>query len=1161
MRRAFRSAPRRAKPGPGAAPVEVAAAATLGGEAVQLLKLAREAGAGGLVVVAGSESRAERLGRLLRGLDPARETIVVPPWDCLPYDRTSPSREAMGRRMAALRRLAGGGEGGPEGAVVVTVPDALVQRVPPRDACREAGLALAAGEDFAAEALEAALSRLGYVADERVDEPGEMAFRGQVVDIFPAGASTPVRIEHDGGRIAAIRAFDPATQRTVGELDRLSLDPASEVLPREGEGRKGGDEGEGEGPERASNIVGFAQHHRCFPATSSGFSGNIVGVFAGLGHRLPELYPALDTLFDYVPGATLVLEPGASDRLAHARAQIADAYEARAGARAERLREGLPPPLPPERLYLTETEWDARVAAHPVVRLQAPEGPEAEAVPRFALEPSPRRAFSAFLREAVKARRRVVLAAGDEQALRLLARRAEQAMGSEPSLAADWNAVLKARPGTVLTLGLDLDRGFVDKDGGVVAVAAADLLGAGAAPGRSVPARPEAALLTNPDLRLGDAVIHLDYGMGMLSGLEALALGQGAGSEAVRLAYKDDAKLLVPVEEMDRIWRYGAGEGLALDHLDGDAWAKRRARLMEEIAEAARGLAGKARERAAMLAPKLKPPARAYERFVSGFPFTETPDQARAISDVLAHLASGRPTNRLVCGDVGYGKTEVALRAAAAAALSDKQVAVLAPTTVLVRQHLQTFTRRFRGTDVSVAHLSRLAKPAEAKRVKAGLADGSIRVVIGTHALLAKGVRFENLGLVVIDEEQRFGTAHKEKIRALAQGIHVLTLTATPIPRTLQGALAGLLDLSLIATAPARRRPIRTFVTPFDRVTMREALLRERRRGGQSFLVCPRIEDIEPMSARLKELVPELQVLVAHGKMPAEDVDETMVRFADGDGDVLLSTNIIENGLDVPRANTMLVWRADRFGLAQLHQLRGRVGRGRMRGVAYLLTDPGDRIAPATEKRLKTLETLDRLGAGFAISARDLDQRGAGDLLGDTQAGHVRLIGAGLYRHLLERALKTARGEAVEDDWSPELNLGVGGRIPEDYVPEAEVRINLYARLARAEGADAVDALAAEIEDRFGEPPDEVHHLLAAARLRQLCRMLGIARIDAGPKAVALTFRHAERWVEELGGLLRDQDGGFVWRDDRLVCERPTDTPAERLDLALTLLERLAEEP
>jgi len=559
-----------------------------------------------------------------------------------------------------------------------------------------------------------------------------------------------------------------------------------------------------------------------------------------------------------------------------------------------------------------------------------------------------------------------------------------------------------------------------------------------------------------------------------------------------------------------------------------------------------------------MTAPKLTPQHQAYERFAARFPFAETPDQGRAIADTLVDLASGRPMDRLVCGDVGFGKTEVALRAAAAAALAGKQVAIVAPTTVLVRQHLHTFRRRFAGLGVEVAGLSRLVSPAEAKRVKAGLADGGIQVVVGTHALAAKGVRFRDLGLVVIDEEQRFGAAHKAKLRDLAQGLHVLTLTATPIPRTLQAALVGLQDLSVIATPPTQRRPIRTFLTPFDPVTVREALVRERRRGGQSFVVCPRVEDIEPLGKRLSELVPELQVMAAHGKMPADEIDDAMVRFAEGEGDVLLATNIIESGLDVPRANTMLVWRADRFGLSQLHQLRGRVGRGRARGVAYLLTDPDQEIAPATAKRLQTLEALDRLGAGFAISARDLDLRGAGDLLGEEQAGHVKLIGLGLYQHLLERALRAARGEAVED-WTPELNLGPGGLIPEDYVPEPEVRINLYARLARTETARDVDALRDEIEDRFGPPPDALDQLIALARLRTLCRGLGVARIDAGPKAIALTFRDgvAERLV--AAGALEPFGDGLIWRDGRLIVSQPSETDAERQRLTTDLLERLAD--
>jgi transcription-repair coupling factor (superfamily II helicase) len=460
---------------------------------------------------------------------------------------------------------------------------------------------------------------------------------------------------------------------------------------------------------------------------------------------------------------------------------------------------------------------------------------------------------------------------------------------------------------------------------------------------------------------------------------------------------------------------------------------------------------------------------------------------------------------------------------------------------------------------IEVAHLSRLVKPAQAKAVKQGLANGSLRVVIGTHALTGKAVRFKNLGLVVIDEEQRFGIAHKRKLRDLAQDVHVLTLTATPIPRTLQAAMIGLQDLSVIATPPAQRRPIRTFVAPFDEATARQALLRERRRGGQSFVVCPRVEDITPMAKRLARLVPELQVFVAHGKMPADEIDEAMVRFADGEGDVLLATNIIESGLDVPRANTMLIWRADRFGLAQLHQLRGRVGRGRVRGIAYLLTDPEAKIAAATRKRLKTLETMDRLGAGFAISARDLDARGAGDLFGEEQAGHVKLIGMGLYRHLLECALATARGKPVTEEWSPEFNLDLVGRIPEDYVPDSEVRINLYARLAKLDDDAEIDALSDEIEDRFGPQPEPVHALFLLARLKHLCRQVGIARVDAGPQAIALTFRSDIRDHKAIQRLMRASKGRLAWRDERLVYARETKDPDERQRVTLALINKLAE--
>jgi transcription-repair coupling factor (superfamily II helicase) len=1095
---------------PAGAPTEAPAPATLGELAVFLLSRATEAGPSGLIHVTASERRAERLATILRALAPEIEVLVLPAWDCLPYDRASPARDIMGRRMAVLRRL-----GEPGTRILLAAPDALLQRVPPRDACAGGAVELHVGASFDPEGFLADLERKGYVADERVDEPGEVAVLGQVVDVFPAAAPWPCRIEHADGRVTAMRRYDPVTQLTSDDVETLVVDPASEAL---------------------------------IPAETERV--------AGMEHRLAELYGELDTMFDLLPEAAVVLDAGAQERLAAALEQIADAHESRT---ALRLRgDAAPQHAPaPERLYLDAAEWDARLAKRPVTRLIAPESGGDPAVPRFAAQTRANRAFATFLERERGAGRRIVLAAGTPADVKRLSRRAEQALGTTAASAADWAGVLRARKDAVLAIQADIDRGFVHDDSETTVVTAADLFGSDVeAASGAQPASPALAL-TETDFSIGDTVVHMDYGFGVLGGLEAVTAGGPEPVDTVRLTYKGDAKLLVAVDDLDRVWRYGSeANAVRLDRLDGDAWTKRRAEIEGEIDETARGLVARARERESQEAPGLVPPRAPYERFVGRFPFTPTVDQTRAIDDTLADLASGKPMDRLVCGDVGFGKTEIALRAAAAAALAGKQVAVVAPTTVLVRQHLQTFRRRFAGLGIEVGHLSRLVKPAEAKRVKEGIANGDVRIVVGTHAVAGRGVAFQDLGLVVIDEEQRFGAAHKAALRALAPAAHVLTLTATPIPRTLQAAMAGLQDLSVIATPPAQRRPIRTFLTPFDPASVRQALLRERRRGGQSFVVCPRIEDIEPMAARLAELVPELQVFVAHGKMPAEAIDDTMVRFADGEGDVLLATNIIESGLDVPRANTMLVWHADRFGLSQLHQLRGRVGRGRARGIAYLLTDPAHEIAPQTRERLRTLETLDRLGAGFAISARDLDQRGAGDLLGDEQAGHVKLIGSGLYQHLIERAIRVARGEPAQD-WRPELKLDVSGRIPQAYIPEEEVRLNLYARLARAAADESITRLGEEIEDRFGPMPDEVATLLRLARLKKLAFRLGVARLDAGPQAIAVTFRNGAAERPAVAAAVAAGEGKIEWRGERLVAAWPSETPEERQGLAADLLERL----
>ncbi|MFC3079139.1 transcription-repair coupling factor [Phenylobacterium terrae] len=1057
-----------------------------------LVEPARQAGASGLVYMASSERRAEEIGRALRQFAPDVEVLVLSPWDCLPFDRASPSREVMGRRCAVLRCLGKGAEGP---RVLVAPAEALLQKVAPPKALEAGWLQVRKGERLTREGLEAFAHAAGYLTDDRIDEPGEIALLGEVVDIFPAAAEAPLRLRlSEDGEVLDIRAYDPLSQRTDEELEAATIGPASELV-------------------------------------LDGKHGQAVDRVAGIEHRLAEHYAKLVTVLSLTPKARLAADPSAPSRVAGFCEQLEDAREAR------RLFGEEDPPAPG--LYLDRKALEAEIARRERLDLDLE---TVVPIPIFALERNPGRAFADFVQGRLEAGERVLLT-GLPHELRALARAVKRGLDRAPDGTTDWAGILAAEPGALLMAPFDLDAGFTDPDAKLTVIAAPDVMG-----GRVAKRTAGAGLLAEPELRVGDVVIHEDHGLGVLRAIEPVEV-EGAVRDAVRIEYHGGAMLLAPVEEFGRIWRYGAEESaVSLDRLHTDAWAKRRVEISAEIDRTAEELVALARARAEQTAPKLVPPAGPYARVAARFPYPETPDQAAAIEAVLEDLAAGRPMNRLVCGDVGFGKTEVAIRAAAAAALCGRQVAVAAPTTVLARQHFETFRRRFAGLGVEVRQLSRLVDTAEARAVKQGLADGSVRIVIGTHALVSKDVAFADLGLVIIDEEQRFGAKLKAQLRELAPDLHVLTMTATPIPRTLQAAMVGVEDVSVIATPPARRRPIRTFLSPFDPATVRTALLRERRRRGQSFLVVPRIEDIAPLRAQLAEIAPELTVRVAHGELPAEEVDEVMVGFAEGDGDVLLATNIIESGLDVPRANTMLVHRADMFGLAQLHQLRGRVGRGRAQGVAYLLTEPDAELPEATQARLSTLVAFDRLGSGLAISARDLDIRGGGDLVGEAQTGHVKLIGAELYQRLLARAVRVAKGEEAGDDWTPELNLGLSGAIPEAYVPDPTTRLNLYGRVARFAEAAEVEAFREEIEDRFGPPPDEVVTLVDQAELRVLARAAGVLRIDAGPKAVALTFR------DESAGEAAASGPDLSWRDGRLVLARPTETAAERVELTRKLL-------
>ncbi|MBB3018257.1 transcription-repair coupling factor (superfamily II helicase) [Microvirga lupini] len=1095
--------------------IDLTLPSSIGLHAARLIDQASDADQRQIIYVAEGENRAEQIARALEGLAPELEVCLLPPWDCLPYDNTSPSREAMGRRMSVLRRMCEAVKGA---RLLITSSAAIVQRVPPRSIWKQAGFHLETGKALSQDELELYLLRVGYILDERVDEPGEAAIRGQVIDIFPASSSFPYRIEHDGQVISSIRSYDPVSQRTEAEVETLLLDPASEILL-----------------ERAAD-------------------GSIPERFDGIEHKLPDHYASLETIFDYWPDAHVVMSSGAEERRQLVMEQIADAYESRTSLRSEGSSRGSS--MAPGRLFVEDEEWQRILSGRCLTLIHATSEEEAKqtAVPRFASASKPTRALATFVEAQQRNNRKILLAAATKDDLNRIRRRA-QSLQLSPAMIERWSEAVAGMPKGTFAIQADIRSGFIDDRHDIAVVAASDILGSRASSGHGQEVRSTAHQFTDMQFQIGDAVIHVDHGLGLLEGTETINASEEGTSDTVRLIYAGDTTLMIPAADMGRVWRYGRmSDSLQLDKLKSDAWAAKLAAIEAEIRETAEHLSKLVKAREAVRLEPLVPPRREYERFVARFPFSETPDQLRAIGDVFEDLASGHPMDRLVCGDVGFGKTEIALRAAAAAALSGKQVAVIAPTTVLTRQHVRSFQRRFAGFGIEVAHLSRLVTAAEARAVKKGLADGSVRIVIGTHALAAKGVAFKDLGLVIVDEEQRFGAAHKSKLRAMASGGHVLTLTATPIPRTLQSALVGLQELSIIATPPARRQPIRTFLKEFDATTVRQALMREHRRRGQSFVVCSRVEDIDPMRKQLAKIVPELKVLTAHGQMPPAETDDVMVRFADGEGDILLATNIIESGLDVPRANTMLVWLADRFGLSQLHQLRGRVGRGRIRGTAYLLTEPKQELPQATKKRLRTLEALDRLGAGFAISAQDLDQRGAGALLGEEQAGHINLVGADLYQHLLKRVL---RGESYADDWTPELNIGLTGSIPAEYVNEPEVRINIYARIARMDVSESIDDLEEEIEDRFGPLPDALGGLLRLTKMRQISRRLGIARIDAGPQAIALSFRPGAAEKLPVQDVIAASQGTVRWSGERLILDVGEDQVDERERHVLALLARL----
>jgi transcription-repair coupling factor (superfamily II helicase) len=1112
------------------------------------------------VVICRDGPRMAALARAMAFFAPDIETLQFPAWDCLPYDRVSPHAAAVAQRMTALSRLARI-KGRERPAVLLTTVNAVLQRVPAKELIGKQALSAAPGNVLPMDGVIRWLELNGFSRTSTVREAGEYAVRGGILDLFPPGMDMPVRLDFFGDALETIRSFDPETQRTVMEMRALDLVPVAEFQLTSDTIRKF----------RTGYVAAFGAadpEDLLYEAVSEGRR------HPGMEHWLPLFHDRLDTLFDYAPGAPVVMEALAEDAARERLAQIKDYYQARKDALGQA--EGAPPykPLPPDRLYLGETGWTGCLEASALARLTPFAVPEqggaivdvgARQGRNFAAE---RAENAAGVFDAVTAHVQALQAGGKRVLVALWSEGARERMRhvlADHGLAnlsdvASWpQALALPRPEVGLAV-LGLEAGFETVDAAVVGEQ--DILGDRLVRPRRAAKRAENFIAEVTSLSSGDLVVHVDHGIGRFVGLQNIEAA-GAPHDCLEIHYAGGDKLFLPVENIELLSRYGSEEtGVELDRLGGTGWQTRKARLKNRIREIAHELIKIAAERKLREAPKLAVASGAADEFAAGFPYEETEDQQSAIDATLDDLATGRPMDRLICGDVGFGKTEVALRAAFNTVMGGKQVAVVVPTTLLARQHFKTFGDRFRGFPVLVGQASRLVSSAELNRVKKGIADGSVDIVIGTHALLGKSVKFKDLGLVVVDEEQHFGVAHKERLKSLRAEVHVLTLTATPIPRTLQLALTGVRDLSIIASPPVDRLSVRTFVAPFDPLIVREALLRERYRGGQSFYVCPRIEDLAGAKDFLDKNVPEAKVAVAHGQMPSAVLEDIMSAFYDGKYDVLLSTTIIESGLDIPTANTLIVHRADMFGLAQLYQLRGRVGRSKLRAYA-LFTLPGKkRITAQAEKRLKVLQSLDTLGAGFQLASHDLDIRGAGNLLGEEQSGHIKEVGFELYQQMLEEAvvsLKAGIAAPVADRWSPQITIGTPVLIPEDYVADLSVRLALYRRLAEIEDEQEIEAFGAELVDRFGALPEEVEHLLKIVAIKGLCRRANVEKIESGPKGAVLQFRdNVFPNPEGLIALIAKETPAMRVRpDQKVVVFNDWERPNERLKGTAAVLRRL----
>ncbi len=1097
-----------------------------GSEAFILKDLAKSE-KNGILHICKNDFYLDKIREILEFIAPELDVFEFPAWDINPYDNVSPSTRVTSKRLKALAKIANGNS---KNHIILTTASACIQKNIPKDVIKKSSLSLNKGNEIKRDLITEFLVNNSYINVGAASDNGEFSLRGSIIDIFPPAQEFGIRVDFFGDEIESIRKYDPLTQISHGDIDGYDLIPASEIILNK------------------QNIERFKENFiskfGLKASDNNPLYENIIDGrrFAGMENFLPFFYEKIDSIFDYFEGNIICLENDVQNVLFEKWSQIQDAYDARnvfiKSGRYNGVETNL---IEPSKSYILNCDFDKIISKIKTVQFNKFSEGKGSTGGIVELEfKSSRNYFQDskvlkstaldLLEKDIKPK--VELGKGRDKTKNIIAcissgsreRVAKLLTETEVKnvLIDDFekDLVLIDKQSVGLCV-LGLDSGF--KAEGLNFISEAELFGEKVyRKKRKGSGKAEDFLKEAANLNSGELIVHKEHGIGRFEGLETLAI-QGFQHDFILLTYKDGDKFYVPVENIELISRYGSADGVELDKLGGLGWQERTARVKKRIREIAKDLIHIAANRELKLAPAFDTSLGAYDEFASKFPYVETDDQMNAIEDVLRDMSSGKAMDRLICGDVGFGKTEVAIRAAFAAIQNNKdisenngereQVAFICPTTLLCRQHFNTLQSRFEGTGFRVKQLSRMVTAKEMKKTKEEIANGEVDIVVGTHTLLAKNMEFSNLSLLIIDEEQRFGVSQKERLKKLKNETHVLTLSATPIPRTLQLSLSGIRDLSLIATPPVDRLAVRTYVMPFDQITIREAIMKEHYRGGRTYYVAPRIKDLEELEAKIKLLVPEVKIVVAHGQMKPDELDQIMNDFYEGRFDVLLSTTIVESGLDVPDANTIIIHKADMFGLAQLYQLRGRVGRGKIRAYAYLTVPQRKRLTNAAEKRLEVMQKLDTLGAGFTLASYDMDIRGFGNLLGDEQSGNVKEVGVELYQNMLKEAIEGLKAmndnkkyTANDDDFSIKINLGISVLIPDIYVSDSDLRMSLYRRLGNLDTDEEVESFAAELSDRFGTLPREVDNLLETVKIKFICKKLGINKVDASEIGARIQF-------------------------------------------------------